>query len=289
MVWLGVAQISRGDFTGGVLLIEEGLRQFRTLQDQPGTAFALLNLGVVAAIQGEAGQAAPLFEESLALFRALGDTRYVAIAQTLLGSSLTDLGDATRAAGLVADGLRSHWTAGDRTYLAYTFVVLAGVLNRLDQPVRAVRLLGAAEALRETLGGLRAFATLSRHDRLVASLRRRVGEADFEPAWAAGRGTTLNEIVVESLTATQIAATPTRSNRADQRRDQPEPLTRREREVARLVAQGYTDRQIAEALTIAPSTVGTHVHHVLAKLGVHSRWQVTDRLLDAGSLATHLG
>jgi non-specific serine/threonine protein kinase len=287
IAWLGVAQYSRGDFTHAVGLFEESLLLFEALRDQPGAAFALLNVGVGVAIQGDASRAVAPLEESLAIFRALGDTRYVAIAQTMLGSNVTYLGDATGAARLVAEGLAGQWAVGDRTYLAYGLVVLAGVLNRLDQPVRAVRLLGAAEALREALGGLRAFGMLTRHDRLVAVLRRKLNEAEFEPAWAAGRAMTLEAAVAEALDDAPSAAPSPQPDRAGQQPDLAEPLTRREREVARLVAQGYTDRQIAEALTIAPSTVGTHVHHVLAKLGVNSRWQVADRMLGAGPRVAH--
>jgi DNA-binding NarL/FixJ family response regulator len=48
-------------------------------------------------------------------------------------------------------------------------------------------------------------------------------------------------------------------------------LTEREREVLGLLAQGHTNRQIAEALTITPNTVKKHVDHVLQKLGVGTR------------------
>ena len=50
-------------------------------------------------------------------------------------------------------------------------------------------------------------------------------------------------------------------------------LTRRETEVLRLLAQGLTQDDIARRLTISPKTVGTHIEHVLRKLGVHSRAQ----------------
>lgn len=49
------------------------------------------------------------------------------------------------------------------------------------------------------------------------------------------------------------------------------PLTRREREIADLVAKGLTNRQIAAVTHISERTVETHVAHCLAKLGVHSR------------------
>ncbi|GGY80052.1 helix-turn-helix transcriptional regulator [Streptomyces nitrosporeus] len=48
-------------------------------------------------------------------------------------------------------------------------------------------------------------------------------------------------------------------------------LTAREQEVHRLVAEGYTNRRIAEELYIAPKTASVHVSHILAKLGVSSR------------------
>lgn len=50
-------------------------------------------------------------------------------------------------------------------------------------------------------------------------------------------------------------------------------LSRRELEVLRLLAQGLTQPEIAARLTISPKTVGTHIEHVLHKLGVHSRAQ----------------
>ena len=58
----------------------------------------------------------------------------------------------------------------------------------------------------------------------------------------------------------------------------PVRLTPREREIAALLRRGHTDRQIADALYITPGTVGVHVHHILRKLGLRSRTQVTGNL-----------
>ena len=61
-------------------------------------------------------------------------------------------------------------------------------------------------------------------------------------------------------------------------------LTRREREVAMLVARGLTNRQIADALTIAEGTAGVHVDHILSKLGFRSRAQVAAWAVEHGPL-----
>jgi two-component system nitrate/nitrite response regulator NarL len=57
-----------------------------------------------------------------------------------------------------------------------------------------------------------------------------------------------------------------------------EALTRRERDVARLVGQGYSNKEIARDLSLSLGTVKHHVHHVLGKLQVNRRAQVPVRL-----------
>jgi non-specific serine/threonine protein kinase len=54
----------------------------------------------------------------------------------------------------------------------------------------------------------------------------------------------------------------------------PSPLTARQQEVARLVAEGLTDRQIAARLVISPRTAESHVEQILARLGVRSRAEI---------------
>lgn len=61
-----------------------------------------------------------------------------------------------------------------------------------------------------------------------------------------------------------------------------ETLTPREREVLALVAQGYTNPRIASTLSVSPSTVRTHMEHILAKLGVQTRAAAAARAIAAG-------
>ena len=54
------------------------------------------------------------------------------------------------------------------------------------------------------------------------------------------------------------------------------PLTSRDREIALLLARGYSNRQLAETLVITEQTAETHVKHILGKLELRSRHQVTE-------------
>lgn len=65
----------------------------------------------------------------------------------------------------------------------------------------------------------------------------------------------------------------------------PEPLTPRETEVLRLLASGFTNREIAQALFLAEGTVKNHISTVLAKLGVKDRTRAVLRALHLGLLS----
>lgn len=56
----------------------------------------------------------------------------------------------------------------------------------------------------------------------------------------------------------------------------PSPLSDRERQIPRLVANGHSDLNIADALQITEGTVGRHLHDIFRKLGVSSRMELTD-------------
>ena len=63
-------------------------------------------------------------------------------------------------------------------------------------------------------------------------------------------------------------------------------LTERELEILRLMAAGYANREIADALYLAPGTVKNHVSNLLTKLGVRDRTRAVLRALDLGLLGT---
>jgi DNA-binding CsgD family transcriptional regulator len=61
------------------------------------------------------------------------------------------------------------------------------------------------------------------------------------------------------------------------------PLTRREKEIADLVADGLGNREIAERLFLSKRTVDSHLEHIFAKLGISSRTLLTTWVLDGQS------
>lgn len=60
----------------------------------------------------------------------------------------------------------------------------------------------------------------------------------------------------------------------------PDPLTEREIEVLRLLARGYSNREIGGALDIAEGTVKNHISHILSKLGVRDRTRAVLKALE---------
>ena len=67
---------------------------------------------------------------------------------------------------------------------------------------------------------------------------------------------------------------------------QPPHLTRREKEVAALIARGLTNRRIAEELVVSERTVDNHVAHILTKLGFATRAQIAAWVAEHGVAGT---
>jgi DNA-binding NarL/FixJ family response regulator len=138
----------------------------------------------------------------------------------------------------------------------------AAALDRLDDAVTHLR---AAVAIAEREGLPPAAATARYH---LARVLIRRGEHDEAGALAAAVVAQARELGMRPLQAAASALpVPARARAAG-------PLTRREQEIAELVAQGLTSRAIAAGLHLSERTVETHVQHILAKLGLANRTQL---------------
>ncbi len=66
--------------------------------------------------------------------------------------------------------------------------------------------------------------------------------------------------------------------------DQPDPLTERETEVLRLMAGGYSNKEIANSLGVAEGTVKNHVSNILSKMGVRDRTRAVLKAFELGQI-----
>jgi DNA-binding CsgD family transcriptional regulator len=137
---------------------------------------------------------------------------------------------------------------------------------------RAAQLMGASEGMWRTMRtSLAVFRDLQEFHRECAGwLRHRMGTAGFEAALRQGGRLTPDEALGLALERTADPAPGVPAPR----RPAADPLTRREREVAELLAQGLSNKEIAARLTVAQRTAEGHVENVLTKLGLTSRAQV---------------
>ena len=108
----------------------------------------------------------------------------------------------------------------------------------------------------------------------LADARSRLDGAAWETTFAEGQAMTLEEAIEYALSEEEDRPTFIPYARANRASEQPAALTRREEEVAALVAQGLSNRQIAQELHLSERTVENHVSKILRKLRLTSRAQV---------------
>lgn len=182
-----------------------------------------------------------------------------------------------RADTLVRQALRDKPLSYDQCGVAQCLEVLGWCAAAAGLFERAATLLGAADAAWQvagsTLTGLGHLQT--GHQKFEARLRKELDAAAFEATTRAGRALTLEQAVTYALRDASPSAPPPPAQEASA------PLTRREREVADLVAEGMTNKEIAARLTISRRTAEGHVDRILTKMGFTSRAQI------AAWVATH--
>jgi non-specific serine/threonine protein kinase len=155
---------------------------------------------------------------------------------------------------------------------------MAEAAHALGRPDRAARLHGAAEAVRRAIGQAQHPDDQAQFERHLAEVRAAAGDA-FEQLWAEGMAMGIDEAITYALSTDQP---PAQTPEGEPAEDRSRRLSRREREVATLVARGLTNRQIAAELSIAERTADTHVSNILGKLGLASRAQLATWMTEQG-------
>lgn len=305
---LGIVALEEGDYDTAHQLHEEALAIRREIMDLAGEANSLFNLGRTATDRGELSTARTYLESSLHLRLQLDDPVGVAYSSWLLGEVAFREGNGNEAVARHNQALADFREVDDRLGPAYTLRGLARVAaadgnlleaaQRYGESLALFRELGERHAMTECLedvatltAGLGELKLAARwwsaaaaerhvrhmplpavdrdaHDRAIEKARSALGEAAFSTAWTAG-----------ALIALDVAVTEALAHVPSIRAAEPEPvaiedalgLSPREVEVLRLLAEGRTNREVADVLYISLRTVATHVDHILTKLNVRTR------------------
>lgn len=267
---LGILAVSQDGPADAEARFEEALSLARKIGDVRGAAVSLNNLGHVSLLRGDAGRATAAFEEALEKDREVGEAQGTAVSLINLALAALAGGDHPRAGRLLQESLTLLRDVGNREVVAECLEAMAAAAASASQARRAGRLWGAAEGIREALGAPLPGDELAMLEPHLAAARSGA-EGAWEGAGAEGRAMTYEDAVEYALSEEPPEDTAPERQAAPAR---PGALTRREREVAALVADGLTNRQIASKLGISEHTAATHLRRSLKKLDLGSRSQL---------------
>lgn len=265
-----------GDLDSASARLSEAAELARRTGDTYSLALALNELGDVERARGAHPRAGALYEESRRLFADLGLGAQPYLVHNL-GYVALAAGDCVGATAHFMQALTQYRRLGEGRGVGECLIGFGAVAAAEGRAADAARLFGAGDAALEELGTQLWPSNRPDFERWLARARRGLAGRDFDRAWADGRLLSLEQAIVlalESGTARAATARPIE--------DDAPGLTPREREVARLAAQGLTNRQIAEALVITEKTAANHLQRVLDKLDLHSRAQLAARAAEFG-------
>lgn len=278
--YLGQMLLTQDEYEKARAQIDKGLLANKKLQHKGGIANSHYMAGLLALCLKELDSAEAHFKQAQALFKVLEKPKNSARALYYLARIALLQGDKTTARLHFEEGLALLRQMHDILGTAYGLQGLGDVVAQQGELVWAALLWGAAEEFHEQKsfsGPFVVFLLTTNDDRvahkhLVSTVRRQIGERAFTQAWAEGRRLTLEQVL-------SLRGHPLETGRSaasnGHKKASAHGLTEREREVLRLVAQGLTDTQVAEALVISPRTVNAHLRTIYGKLNIASRYAAT--------------
>jgi DNA-binding CsgD family transcriptional regulator/tetratricopeptide (TPR) repeat protein len=275
---LGKASMYLGDYEQAKELLQEGFALSRELGGAVPLGGVLINLGYAFLLEGDHERAMMLNEEAAALFRDQGQRDYLPVALDNAGWAALLRRDHERAETFFAESLALGEELGAKLTVSESLEGLACVAGAKGEAEWAARLFGAAWALREAVGYRQLPKERALREPYLADALSQLDEAAWNGALAQGRTMNMNQAVEYALSE-EKSATRTYPEPGQPAVDaQPALLTRREKQIANLVAQGLSNRQIAQELVISERTVHAHIYRILKKLNLRSREQVASRL-----------
>jgi predicted ATPase/DNA-binding CsgD family transcriptional regulator len=252
--------------------IDRALQLLEGSGDPAAIAIALLYAGLAAHFTGQFEEARARYGRCVDLCQTIGFSSVGARSLQQLGHTRLELGDIRGARSALEEALPTCLELGDRWVVPVVMTGFAGVAARTGRPRRALRLAGVAQGLCEAGQFSMPAVVVAQLERWLRPARKQLASAAAQ-IMAEGRRMSLADAVSYAL-----ADEPEEAWRSGPRRT----LTRRELEVASLVAQGLTNRRIASQLHLSVRTVDTHVDHVLTKLGFNNRARLVAWAYESG-------
>ncbi len=257
--YLGLSGMLSRDLEAAQRDLTRSVELFRELGQQQGIARGLGVLGFVHLYRGDIPDAEQSLEAALAIVEECDDAWGQGQVRLGLGLTAKATGDHAAAAGHLSQAVVALTSVGDTTILGVALVTLAGLTVATD-PARALRLAGAAVVLRERIGGQYPPGTVQELDAVRNRGTESLGGPAAESEWQAGRA-------IEPGRSAELLD-------GGRHRPAPSPLTARQLEIARLVAEGLTNAEIAARLHLSERTIENHVYNALSELGLGNRVQL---------------
>jgi len=269
---IGVIRLFSGDLRAALDHFRAGVAR----GPLPGQHLSLVGLDRVElacalSFLGEADEAIALCEETRRLCEEHGEEWVLSYVLRMLALAHTVKRDWPRAEHHAREALRRKLAVHDIVGIGLTLDLLAQIAGHGGAPERAAVLLGGADRVWADVDrdrwGSAALDTARRSTE--ARAREATGAQAFDRAYAQGAALALPDLVGYALEEHRPPEPP-----EPERPPQGVRLTRRETEVAELVAEGLANQQIADRLVIARRTAEGHVERILSKLGFSNRSQI---------------
>jgi PAS domain S-box-containing protein len=275
LFYSSIAAMELGDMERALALASDCERRANASRQPLLAATAIGARAMIQARTGETGAATQQLVEALDMVRPMTDPTVAVLLLSELGHIMLDQQKTSEAYHAFQEATERAYAAGERLHLGRALEGFGRLLSS-RHPDRAVRIAGAVDRLRHAVRAVPFPSDRKRLDGWLTITRRRLGKDAFENEWQYGQHLGIDEAV-----ALAGSVQP-----SDNEIKSTTNLTRRERQVAALLARGLTNKGIGAELVISPATVGVHIEHILSKLGLHSRAQAAVWAVNGGLAAS---
>lgn len=265
---LSLAANLAGNHEEAVRLLDEAARVPVAPDDLASRVSVLQARSLNAAFEGEADDIREAATEGARLSRISGDLYAQHMMQLNLGAAALMAGDLAESKGHFEEGLKIAFQVDDRIGQAYMVAALGFHAAANGRPGLAARLLGASETIRRSAGASLMLSLAPFIPMAEQSAVDSLGPARFRVELEAGRALTREAAVRLALGEPESTAGKPPADGSGG------ALGARQHEVALLVAEGLSNKQIATRLFLSQRTVDSHVRTILNRLGFNSRAQI---------------